>query len=588
MQIKSAAPRDAFTDDQVISLLRDAPDVKVGMGLEVLDQNLNVLEDISDFTESISVGRDSYANLHATATIVVNRIINFSDAILRPYCIMQGSISTLQTTTQTILGVGMSDDFSTGSVDTTKWSAVVSGSATITQSGGQLSMTSPAGATTKPYLVSLQQFNMTGTSVQCQVISVGNQSLVSNEVEPVLLMIDHNNYVSWLINQGNIIPTSFTAGVGDFADFTPYNSAVHKYFRIRESNGQTYWETSADGNTWTIVSQRNNPISMTNLAARIDGGTYASEASSTTAIFDNFSIGTQTIMTSSTSRVARTVSMRFNMGAFYANGDKQDIELLPRSYTITGVDILKALSDPVGESYAVTTTTTYLTAVENILLSCGYTQYTIDQQAADKFPPAPITWAMTDNPTWLKIVNDLLAAIGYAGIWSDWDGRLRVQPYISPRQRSPEWVYDMDPQTSMVEFKRSVERDLFDAPNKWVFVQSNRGADAAPIEGDGIYTYTNLASGDSSVTKRRRTITKRVDVDAADQDSLVAQAQVTIDADMSISTKLSVTTFPNPLHWHFDRMVFTDPEFGALMDVMSTKWEWQVGANGMTQEWTIL
>jgi len=408
-------------------------------------------------------------------------------------------------------------------------------------------------------------------------------------VWPIMLKLDGSNYVGWIVKGNQIIPTSLTAGSGNYTHPQTYDSSVHKYFRVREANGSTYWETSSDANTWTTWETRSNQISMTNLEARIQAGPYNSEASSTTAIFDNFSIGTQSTTVSSISQFKQRITARFNLGVYNTSGDKQDIDSTPRQYAITGYDILEALNDTVGDSFSVGAGRDVLTEVENILVTRGYTQYIIDQQSTGVTLPATKVWAIADNPKWLTVVNDLLGSIGYAGVWSDWDGRLRIEPYLSPNQRSPEWFYDIgNDANTMVSFKRSVERDLYDAPNRWVFVQSNRAGDVAPIEGAGQYTYINNSTGDSSVEARGRVISTKIDVDAADQASLIAAAQVTIDADMSLATKLSVETFPNPLHWHFDRFVYSDPELGLFLDVMGTQWKWQVGANGMSQEWTVL
>jgi hypothetical protein len=283
-----------------------------------------------------------------------------------------------------------------------------------------------------------------------------------------------------------------------------------------------------------------------------------------------------------------SVTARFNMGAYYASADDQTVQDNPRSFAVVGYDILAALSDSVGDSYAVLQGASYLTSVENILLSRGYTQYYIDQAATASTLPAARQWVIDANVTWLTIINDLLGSIGYQGIWSDWDGRLHIQPYISPAQRAPEWQYDMG-DFSIINPVRVQHRNLFNAPNRWVAVQSNRVSGAAPTEGDGVYTYINNLIGPSSVQARNgRTITKVFQVDAADQPSLVATAQITIDADINSNAKLDIITAPMPLHWHFDRMSYNDPVLGASLDVMSTSWKFSLNGADMAQSWTVL
>jgi hypothetical protein len=283
------------------------------------------------------------------------------------------------------------------------------------------------------------------------------------------------------------------------------------------------------------------------------------------------------------------ITARFNLGAYFTSTPKRDLADDPVTYAVAGYDILHGLRSPVGESFSVDTGASYLEAVEDILAAQGYTAYVIDQSRASSVLPAPRNWPIDPNNRWLTIVNDLLAAIGYQGIWSDWDGRLRVQPYLSPMQRTSEWLYNADVHTAMMDPARVLERDFFEAPNRWVAVRSNNIDGAAPVEGNGIYTFVNEFAGDTSVEGRGgRVITRILNLEAADHATLVAQAQVTIDADTQIKTSLAVPTSPNPLHWHFDRMTVDDPDVGPSVEVLGTQWTLPLNGDNMSHSWTFL
>jgi hypothetical protein len=280
---------------------------------------------------------------------------------------------------------------------------------------------------------------------------------------------------------------------------------------------------------------------------------------------------------------------RFNLGAYFAASPLTELGESPVTHAVVGYDILDRLGDPVGEVYAVAAGAGYLATVEQILQAQGYTQYVIDQQAAASVLPSARTWAMEDSITWLTIVNDLLGSVGYQGIWSDWDGRLRVQPYLSPSQRASEWVYDVGESTSMLTVARTVERDYYRAPNRWVFYRSNNVDGPAPVEGDGVYTFVNQSDGPTSVDARGgRVITRTVGLDVADQAALVAAAQLSIDADLRLKTTLSLGTAPNPLHWHFDRLTLADPAFGPVAEVLGTKWTLPLGGGDMAHDWSVI
>lgn len=279
------------------------------------------------------------------------------------------------------------------------------------------------------------------------------------------------------------------------------------------------------------------------------------------------------------------VSARFNSGAYFTTTPDYIAGPRPRQFAVQGYDLLQALNNPVGDTYSLSIGAFYLTALENILIAQGFTQYVIDPSRASTAISQPRSWPIDQNTTWLSVCNDLLAAVGYRGLWADWDGRLRAEPYLPPSGRASEWYYDtINYQTILIDRKRS--QDYFNAPNRWVFTRSNLGDGAVPVEGNGIYTYVNQVDGKTSVAARNRVITKVVSIEAADQSALVQTAGITIDADTRIDTKFDLTTGPNPLHWHFDRITLADSEFGSAYEVQESGWTLPLNGDPMSHSWT--
>lgn len=286
---------------------------------------------------------------------------------------------------------------------------------------------------------------------------------------------------------------------------------------------------------------------------------------------------------------AGTVQARFNLGAYYTSVPKTVLGEAPLVHDVECIDILDGLNSPVGETFAVAAGAGYLAAVESILITQGFTQYQIDQTSASTVLPTARTWLLDDQTTWLTIVNDLLGSIGYRGIWSDWDGLLRVEQYISPTARSPEWSYDTGSMTSMLTPGRSVERDFYRAPNRWVFYRSNNVDATAPVEGNGMYTVVNQTDGPTSVEGRGgRVISSVKGLDVADQPSLVKAGQRIVDGDMTVKAKLTVGVAPNPLHWHFDVVALNDPDVGRAGNCLVSKWTLPLDGGDGSQEWSVL
>ncbi|MGW5556845.1 hypothetical protein ACWER9_06435 [Micromonospora sp. NPDC003944] len=278
---------------------------------------------------------------------------------------------------------------------------------------------------------------------------------------------------------------------------------------------------------------------------------------------------------------------RFNLGAYFTKTPKRDLSRAPATFDVAGVDVLDVLVDPVGQTYAVDAGVGYLAAVEDILIQRGFVQYIIDPTAASTTLPTAKVWQFDDRTSWLTVVNDLLAAVGYAGIWSDWDGRPRCHPYQPPLERSVEWTYEADGGRSMIAPERTVEQDYYQAPNRWVFYQRNN-VEQAPVEGNGMYTYINQSTGPASVDARGRVISRVEGLDAADHAALIRQAQELIDADMRMPSTYSGTTALNPLHWHFDRLFVIDGAAGPPLDVLGTQWTLPLTGRRMTHEWQVL
>lgn len=252
-------------------------------------------------------------------------------------------------------------------------------------------------------------------------------------------------------------------------------------------------------------------------------------------------------------------SARFNLGVYLLTTPEQPLGEDTTTYTVQGYDKLHLLQHIVGDTYVVAAGTGYLDAVRQAITDAGVTGLPplFDGTAQDKTLPEPMVWVLdpSDLTTWIGVVNDLLSAIGYRGLWVDHDGRFRSEPYQSPAIRPPEWVYDLaDPRTNIVGPERTLTVDEFEQLNWWRFIRD--GLDTRPLEGTGQYT-----------VDRRDGAPKRGKIErltAADQESLVAQGDQIVDTDTRVTRKLEISTGPLPILGHFDVATFLDPELGAL------------------------
>lgn len=295
-------------------------------------------------------------------------------------------------------------------------------------------------------------------------------------------------------------------------------------------------------------------------------------------------------ITAPTSPTDPLTTMKFYLGVYNVDTPEEDLSQDVSSWDATGYDIVSLLDDAIGDGYSIDAGEAYLDRVETILQARGFTQYIIDRSAAASVLPSPKSYTLDDNVTWLNVINDLLAAIGYSGLYSDQNGVLRAQVYRSPTERGPEWQMTDDPAITLLTQRRKRQRDFYDAPNHWVFYQQNNTEGDQPDSVNGLrFEYTNQSDGDTSVDARGgRVITKVVGTDAADALALQTSAQRTIDADMLIPTVITIETAPFPLAWHFDRIEVSDAQLGVSLQVLATSWTLNLDGSDMQWSWTTI
>ena len=77
--------------------------------------------------------------------------------------------------------------------------------------------------------------------------------------------------------------------INDLA-FVTYNAIAHRWWQIRERNGTTFWETSPDGQTWTLQHQQTTPGATTAIIT-LAAGSSAANPVTDLAAFDNLNGG---------------------------------------------------------------------------------------------------------------------------------------------------------------------------------------------------------------------------------------------------------------------------------------------------------
>lgn len=265
------------------------------------------------------------------------------------------------------------------------------------------------------------------------------------------------------------------------------------------------------------------------------------------------------------------VSARFNLGVYVlATPDTKRGET-PITYDVTGYDLLSLLQTGPADTWVAVAGTTYFEACRDILDAAGIgAPLLIDGTLQDTEIPATRVWALASPvPSWLRMLTDLLAEIGYVPPWMDENGSIRSKPFQDVAVRPVEWTIDIaDAKTNLAHDDRTLTIEGQDIANWWRFVRSNM--DTTPEEGDGIYTVENLDDGATSQEALGRVVTKYVPLEAADQATLVAQGDKIVAGDMAAVRKVDLLIDPLPIMGTDDVFQYTDS--GETEKVAAASW----------------
>jgi hypothetical protein len=275
------------------------------------------------------------------------------------------------------------------------------------------------------------------------------------------------------------------------------------------------------------------------------------------------------------SATAGVSKVRFNEGVFMLQTPAIPLAESPATFTVTGYDQLHLLQNGIGDSYSVAAGSNVLAAVRAALTSAGIVApVLLDSSASAAVLASDLVFPLTSSssPTWLQVVNDLLASIYYWGVWVDWDGAFRSSPYLQPVSRPSEWLYTVgDLTTGVVASERSAVQDLWGVPNWMRFIRN--GLPSAPTEGAGQYTVQNASTGVSSQASVGRVVRAPVAfLDAVDQASLVSQGDAIFAAARRNAEVITAKVSPMPIFWHQDTATWSDAALGADRKCAARSW----------------
>ena len=243
-----------------------------------------------------------------------------------------------------------------------------------------------------------------------------------------------------------------------------------------------------------------------------------------------------------------------------ATGRYWDVELLDKCSLLKS-DIVTEAGVPY--TFSLAAGTNAITVVKMLIEDAGESSQAIENDPSATLSK-PWTWDLgTDR---LKIVNDLLRAVGYRSIFTDGNGFFRAVRYVPPADRPP--VYELltpfsKGENSLMSPDWARDRDIYSIPNRYVAIAQGSGDEPALVS-----TMVNLdPASPFSFPSRGRWITRVVTgVEASTQQALDAIAKRGLTMLTAVTTQIDVTNIFLPDIKVHNTVRFMNPD--AQLDML--------------------
>jgi hypothetical protein len=192
------------------------------------------------------------------------------------------------------------DIFSDNSINSTLWWSYTASSGTVTETNNRLEI--QLAATTNGSwsgIYSKNIYDLTSSKISVELVAGGT----GNSYVDLTLCLDQSpftqrGFISIGVDAGlnQLQAYQKIAGSDTTLAYVTYDPQVHKWIRLRESGGTTYWEYSTTGieGNWTTLASATSPMDVSAVYIVLDDYEYNALSTPAKHIFDNLNQVTMT------------------------------------------------------------------------------------------------------------------------------------------------------------------------------------------------------------------------------------------------------------------------------------------------------
>ncbi len=226
------------------------------------------------------------------------------------------------------------DEGFSGTIDAERWTRrtinegfeALDPTVPVDVAGGRLTITPHAGASGVKHggLTSAHTYPMTCSATRVELVQATNVSSTADTTFAVA--VDPAHWYRMTVENGVLYLGARNGAISSTS--VPYDPAQHRHLRIRHDcvADSVSFETSPDGTTWTPRRTIPRKVDLRAAYVELEAGTFQSEASPGTAIFDNVRIELTGVRESFTHQRAPEV---FTPEALHEGGYDPELEVFP-------------------------------------------------------------------------------------------------------------------------------------------------------------------------------------------------------------------------------------------------------------------
>jgi hypothetical protein len=176
------------------------------------------------------------------------------------------------------------DPFTAPAIDTNLWGTITAGAVTLDTANDEVQVAVPTAAATNTFGTTAL-YDATESSVYARVGTAANGN---GGVRTLMrIRVDANNSMSMRLEFGVLKLSSIVAGVTTSVTLPTYDPHAHRWWRLRETAGQFYADTSPDGLTWTNQASMAYTYDVTAVSLRFESVSSATEVAGNVSVIAN-------------------------------------------------------------------------------------------------------------------------------------------------------------------------------------------------------------------------------------------------------------------------------------------------------------